>query len=252
MIEIKDLSFAYHSKTKRILDRLTCDLEEGLFVAILGQNGAGKSTLLKCLNKTLRPNGGAAFIDGKCVERTPRRELARKMATVSQRNETPRVMVFDSVLLGRTPHVVWNATTADKLFVEKILCELGVASLSTRYLDELSGGELQKATIARALTQEPKYLLLDEPTSSLDIKNQHEILKLIQDICRRKNISVVAVLHDLNLARRYCNRFLFLKESRLRSYGGLETFTPATIKDVYGIDVEIVQGRESSWIVPLL
>ncbi|MGN0931159.1 MAG: ABC transporter ATP-binding protein [Thermoguttaceae bacterium] len=251
MIEIKELSFTYHAKTKRILERLTCDLEEGCFVAILGRNGAGKSTLLKCLNKTLRPNGGAAFIDGKCVERTPRREMAKKMATVSQRNETPRVMVFDSVLLGRTPHVAWNVTTGDKQLVEKLLGELGIASLSTRYLDELSGGELQKASIARALAQEPKYLLLDEPTNSLDIKNQYEILKLIQEICRRKNISVVAVLHDLNLARRYCDRFLLLKDSTLYSYGGLETVTPAAIKDVYDIDVEIVQCRGCSWIVPL-
>ena len=251
MIEVRDLSFSYGSGTPEILSRISCELEQGHCIAILGNNGAGKSTLLKCLNRIHRPRNGSVLVDGADILRMPGKELAKRLACVPQRSECPHIMVFDAVLLGRKPYIRWDTTAADKAIVEELLERLHLSRYATRYLDELSGGELQKVVLARALAQQPKYLLLDEPTSNLDPKNQHEMMRTVQEICRTEDISVVVVIHDLNLAVRYCDRFLFMKEAGIYAYGGIEIVTAETIREVYGMEADVIEYRGKKLIIPL-
>ena len=192
MIEVKDLSFSYGSGAPWILSHISCDLEQGHCIAILGNNGAGKSTLLKCLNRIHRPQKGSVLVDGETVSRMSGKELAKCLACVPQRSECPHIMVFDAVLLGRKPYIQWDVTAQDKAIVAALLEKLHLSHYATRYLDELSGGELQKVVLARALAQQPDYLLLDEPTSNLDSLNEAVILKSLKEESRDKTVVLVS------------------------------------------------------------
>ncbi len=165
---------------------------------------------------------------------------------MAQHSEGGRLTVFDSVLLGRKPYIKINPTKEDLTVVEKAIKRMGLESFSLRYVDELSGGELQKVMLARALAQEPDVLLLDEPTSNLDIYNQCEVMRVIKEIAVSDNILVILVIHDINLAVRYCDRFIFVKEGQIYDFGGEEVINPFNIKNVYGIDViiETINGKK--------
>ena len=250
MLEVKDLSFAYSKNGRRILDGVSFHLEQGQFMAVLGNNGAGKSTLIKCIDRINPVSGGSVLIDGERVGAMQRRQLAQSVAYVPQNTQPAHTMVFDAVLLGRKPYIKWGVTAEDERIVAETLEMLNLKQLESRYLDELSGGELQKTMLARALVQQPKYLLLDEPTSSLDPNNQHEMLHVIRDIAQEKNIGVAIVIHDLNLAMRHCDRFLFIKDAKVFSFGGVETVTPETIETVYDLRVDIIEHKGIRVIVP--
>ena len=238
MIEIKNLSFAYGKQV--ILDKVSFTAQSGECVGIMGNNGAGKSTLVTCINRIRIPQSGEVIIDGKPVQQMSRNEMARTIAYVAQKNEMNHATVFDCVLLGRKPYIKWGVSQEDIDICESVIQRVGLADFQVRCLDELSGGELQKVMLARALVQQPKVLLLDEPTSNLDPRNQYEMMALVQQIAREQGITVLIVIHDLNLALRYCDRFYFLKDHCGYSYGGIETITDEIIQDVYGIKAEIV------------
>lgn len=248
MIEIKDLSFSYGRNL--ILDGITFSAAPGECVAILGNNGAGKSTLITCINRIRTPDCGSVLIDGLDTRSMSGIELARRVSYVAQKNEMNHITVFDSVLLGRKPYIKWAVSEEDVSLCEAMIERVGLADFQLRTLDELSGGELQKVMLARALVQQPKLLLLDEPTSNLDPRNQYEMLSLVKQIAAEQSISVFIVIHDLNLAARYCDRFLFLKNHRIFSYGGAETITSETIKNVYGMDAEIIQYGNFPVVIP--
>lgn len=250
MLEVKNLSFAYSKNGRRILDGVSFYLEQGQFMAILGNNGAGKSTLIKCIDRINPVTAGQVLVNGKSIEAMQRRQLAQSVAYVPQNTQPAHTMVFDAVLLGRKPYIKWGITAEDERIVAETLEMLNLKQLESRYLDELSGGELQKTMLARALVQQPKYLLLDEPTSSLDPNNQHEMLHVIRDIAQEKNIGVAIVIHDLNLAMRHCDRFLFIKDAKVFSFGGVETVTPETIETVYDLRVDIIEHKGIRVIVP--
>ena len=250
MLEVKNLSFAYSKNGRRILDGVSFHLEQGQFMAVLGNNGAGKSTLIKCIDRINPVTGGSVLIDGERVGAMQRRQLAQSVAYVPQNTQPAHTMVFDAVLLGRKPYIKWGVTAENERIVAETLEMLNLKQLESRYLDELSGGELQKTMLARALVQQPKYLLLDEPTSSLDPNNQHEMLHVIRDIAQEKNIGVAIVIHDLNLAMRHCDRFLFIKDAKVFSFGGVETVTPETIETVYDLRVDIIEHKGIRVIVP--
>ena len=250
MLEVKNLSFAYSKNGRRILDGVSFHLEQGQFMAVLGNNGAGKSTLIKCIDRINPVTGGQVLVNGKSIEAMQRRQLAQSVAYVPQNTQPAHTMVFDAVLLGRKPYIKWGITAEDERIVAETLEMLNLKQLESRYLDELSGGELQKTMLARALVQQPKYLLLDEPTSSLDPNNQHEMLHVIRDIAQEKNIGVAIVIHDLNLAMRHCDRFLFIKDAKVFSFGGVETVTPETIETVYDLRVDIIEHKGIRVIVP--
>ena len=250
MLEVKNLSFAYSKNGRTILDGVSFYLEQGQFMAILGNNGAGKSTLIKCIDRINHVTEGQVLVNGKSIEAMQRRQLAQSVAYVPQNTQPAHTMVFDAVLLGRKPYIKWGITAEDERIVAETLEMLNLKQLESRYLDELSGGELQKTMLARALVQQPKYLLLDEPTSSLDPNNQHEMLHVIRDIAQEKNIGVAIVIHDLNLAMRHCDRFLFIKDAKVFSFGGVETVTPETIETVYDLRVDIIEHKGIRVIIP--
>ena len=247
MIELKNLSFSY-GKTP-IRSGVTFSARAGECVGILGNNGAGKSTLITCVNRIRTPTEGEVLIDGKAVGRMGRGELARTIAYVAQKNEMSQITVFDCVLLGRKPYIRWAARQEDLDICEAMIRRVGLEALQLRNLDELSGGELQRVLLARALVQQPKVLLLDEPTSSLDPKNQYEMMELVRQIAREQGITVLIVLHDLNLALRYCDRFYFLKDGRGYRYGGAEIVDRETIETVYGITASVVDMEERKFVM---
>ena len=212
MIEVKNISFSYGRKP--ILTDVGFTAQAGECVGILGNNGVGKSTLITCINRIRIPTAGEVFIDGKSVKDMTRNELARSIAYVAQKNEMTQTTVFDCVLLGRKPYIKWGVSQEDLDLCTAMIQRVGLEKLQLRSLDELSGGELQKVMLARALVQKPKVLLLDEPTSNLDPRNQYEMMALVQEIAREQGITVLIVIHDLNLALRYCDRFYFLKDGK--------------------------------------
>lgn len=243
MIEISKLTYAY-GKNEVLKDISVC-VEPGECVGILGNNGAGKSTLITCINRIRQPKSGQVLIDGQNIQKLRRNAIARKVAYVAQKNEMTNATVFDCVLLGRTPYIKWAIGREDLELCEEMIEQLGISHLKLRNVDQLSGGEMQKVMLARALVQQPELLLLDEPTSNLDPRNQYEMMALVQKIAREKNIAVMIVIHDLNLALRYCDKFYFIKDHVGYSYGGIETVTAQTIQDVYGINatVTVFEGK---------
>jgi len=172
------------------------------------------------------------------------------MAYVSQHYESNRQTVFDAVLLGRKPYIKWEATASDLALVHGILAKTGLGEFALRYLDELSGGELQKVVIARALAQEPEVLLLDEPTSNLDLRNQLEVLKTIRNAAKEKNIAVIAVMHDLNLALRFSDKFLLLQNTKVFVAGGPEVMTAENITQAYGVSVSVERVQNQTVVIP--
>ena len=237
MIEVKNLSFAYGRR--EILRDVSFKAESGEIVGILGNNGAGKSTLVTCLNHILKPKSGKIILNGKDAETLSKRELAQYISYVAQKNEQTQTTVFDSVLLGRKPYIKWSIGQEDIAVCDEIIERVGLSEMKLRALDELSGGELQKVMLARALVQQPKVMLLDEPTSNLDPKNQYEMMKLVRQVADEKNITVLVVIHDLSLAMRFCDKFLLMKDGRVFDYGDAGVLTDGNIYPVYGMHAYI-------------
>lgn len=238
MLEVKSLNFAYRCG-RQILEDVSFSVPSGACLAVLGNNGAGKSTLLGCLARLLRPQRGRALVDGEDLLAMSAAQAARTVALVSQFAPASRLTVYDMVLLGRRPYLKWDFTAADRALTEEALERLGLEGLALRYADQLSGGEGQKVQLARALVQQPRLLLLDEPTSSLDLRSQYEVLGLVSQLCREKRLTAVVVLHDLNLALRFCGRFLLLHGGRVYTQGDPSVVTPRAIRDVYGMEAEV-------------
>jgi iron complex transport system ATP-binding protein len=227
-----------------VLKEVTFELPRGEILAVLGINGAGKSTLLKCINGILPPSGGSVLVDGADVLTLSGDAVARRVGYVPQRFSEHQVTVFDAVLLGRKPHIKWTATEKDMLVVERLLKSMGLEKHALRPISTLSGGEAQKVIIARALAQEPRVLLLDEPTSSLDLRNQLEVMDLVSAVVRSAGVSVIVAIHDLNLALRFADRFLLLKDGSIHTTGPQEALTAEVIEQVYGVYsiMRIVEG----------
>ena len=244
MIEIKNVSFSYGSKAA--VKDISFDVPFGECVAVLGNNGSGKSTLITCLNKVLTPKTGKVVIDEVDALQMSRLDIAQHISYVAQKNEMSQMTVFDSVLLGRKPYIKWVVSQEDIDICNGIIDKLGLSSFKLKYIDELSGGELQKVMLARALAQQPKLMLLDEPTSNLDPKNQYEMLALVRNLTIERQICSVIVLHDITLALRYCDRFLFIKDGEVYKYGDHSIVTPETIAAVYDVSstIETINGQK--------
>jgi iron complex transport system ATP-binding protein len=250
MVEVNNISFAYRRTSRNVLEDISFAIQKNQCIAILGNNGAGKSTLLKCIDRICPAKKGAVLVDSKNVFNMKKNVVAQNIAYVPQMNKSLNMTVFDLILLGRKPYIKWDATSEDRQIVFDIIQKMKLNDFALRNVSELSGGELQKVMLARALAQEPKLLLLDEPTSNLDPRNQHEVLQIIKKIANEHDTCLAIVIHDLNLAIRYCDRFIFLKDSRIFSYGGLEIITPENIEEVYRIHVHIIQYMGVPVIVP--
>ena len=247
--KVKGITFSYNSR--RILDEVSFEIEADDVVSILGPNGVGKTTLIKCIDKVLKPDAGSVFIEDLDLHRMSKKDIAKNIGYVAQKSETSRTTVFDSVLLGRKPHFDWNVTQKDIRLAGRVLHLLGLDELALKYVDEISGGEYQLVQIARVLVQQPKVILLDEPTSSLDLSNQHIIMHLIRNIVKKNHMAAIMIIHDLNLAIRHSDKFILMKKGQVYSIGGHEVITPENIKEVYNIDAYVERVRGIPVVIPI-
>ncbi len=241
-LTINKLSFNYTGI--QVLKDVEMEVGLGEILSIVGPNGSGKSTLLKCINRILKTKQNTVLIDGKDTSKLNLKELSKVMGYVPQSStSTFPFTVFDVVLMGRKPYIHWNLSERDNEIVAEMLDFLGIGELALRYFNELSGGEQQKVIVARALAQQPQILLLDEPTSSLDIKHQLEILCMLRSLTQGKERSVIVTMHDLNLASRFSDRMIMLKQGKIFASGTPESvLTEENIEKVYDINCEVTDS----------
>lgn len=231
-----------HYGAHEIIKNLTYEFPQGSFVGIVGPNGSGKSTLLNTLARTLQPQTGAVLLNEKDIFKIPSKEVAKSVGVVPQNTMINfDFTAFEVVLMGRNPYLSRFGWESDYDFevAEKAMEATRTSYLKEKSIGDLSGGERQRVVISRALAQEPEILLLDEPTSHLDINHQIEILQLLQEL-NKKNITIVIVIHDLNLAMQYCKELILLKAGKIYCAGLVEkVITEANIEAVFGIKVSI-------------
>lgn len=234
---------------RTVLHDISLTIQPGDFYGVIGPNGAGKSTLLKTLTGILTPIRGRVTLLGRDITRCSPREIARTVAVIPQHFST--LFPFTAreiVAMGRHPHVprFRRERSADIQAIELAMKETDTASLADRYVDELSGGERQRVIIARAMCQQPEALLLDEPTSHLDINHQIEIFELLAELNRKKSVAIFVISQDLNLCAQYCRELIVIKGGRLHRRGSpREILTRETVKEVFTADVSILRNPTS-------
>ena len=241
-LEVKGLNFAFSDKP--VLRDISLEVRNGEFMGLMGPNGSGKTTLLRCITSFLSGWDGSILVNEKPIETYTPRALAKVFAEVPQISSTDfPFTAHDIVMMGRIPHIgsmLEGETRKDLRIVRTAMERTNTIQFADRYFSELSGGERQRVIIARALAQEPKVLLLDEPTVYLDISGQFEMMDLIKGLNREQHITTITVLHDINMAARYCDRIALLNQGRVEAVGAPEeVLTPETIQSVYGLDVSV-------------
>ena len=249
MLSIKDLTFRYSKKSPIVLDNISLSVKDGEIGVLLGKNGSGKTTLFKTILGFEKPEAGKIDFNGKDLLKMNRRERAEQIAYVPQDIRFGDLTVFDTVLLGRLPYFGLRASKEDEKITLRTLKEMGLENLVMRNTAELSGGERQKVAIARALVQEPKLLIFDEPTDNLDIANEQLILKEILRVTKEKGIGVLTSLHDLNEALSIGDVFFFIKDGKIRYSGDSSVVTEQVIKDTFDAEVSIIEYKDKKVIV---
>ena len=250
-ITLKDICFSYPSHN--VLDGVTMEVGEGEILSIVGPNGSGKSTLLKCMARILKPKNGTVFLDGKQADKINSLDLAKMLGYVPQASaEVFQSTVLETVLMGRKPHLKWGVSNNDIDIIARVIQFTGIAELAERHLDQLSGGQKQKVFIARVLAQEPEIFLFDEPTSSLDIRHQLEVLETVRQLVKHSKRTVIMVLHDLNLASRFSDKIVMLKNGRIFASGDPEAIiTEENISSVFGVVASVVESTCGPYVIPL-
>ncbi|WP_312521396.1 ABC transporter ATP-binding protein [Anaerospora sp.] len=251
ILEIQELEVGYPAKT--VLSNINLTVSAGQFVSVIAPNGTGKSTLLKAIAGILKPHSGTIFLHGKALTDYSRRELAQQIAVVGSEVTMQEYTALQMVLMGRFPHIprFSGPSPADHEIVETAMQESGVWDKRFRSCSELSQGERQKIIIARALAQQPRLLLLDEPTAHLDISNQFSILHLIKKLALTKNMAVIAVMHDINLAMQFSTDLLFLKKGQVLAYGSCrEVATAENLHQLYDMDFILHRDAAATYVRP--
>jgi iron complex transport system ATP-binding protein len=243
LLAINGLGFGYRNKP--VLHDISFAVERGSVCGLLGPNASGKTTLLKCINGVLNPKEGEVRVSGEAMRGMTRREVARLMAVVPQQMSLAfSFTALQMVVMGRAARLsaLKLPSAHDREDARAAMKELGVEDLADRPFAELSGGERQLVLLARALFQDTPILLLDEPTSHLDFRNQYLIMDVVREMTRVKGLATIVTLHDPNLAARYCTHLVVLKEGRLHRQGPRENvFEQKTLEEVYGMEVVIRQ-----------
>jgi iron complex transport system ATP-binding protein len=247
-LQIEAVEFSYRSKP--ILNRISFAVQTGDFVALVGPNGSGKSTLLRVIDGILKAQTGSVFIDGKNTRGLDGASLARQVAYVPQSEGAGfPVNVFETILMGRKPHMAWAPGTVDLQKTAQVIEQLCLNEMALTNLDQLSGGQRQKVLIGRALAQDTPLLLLDEPTASLDLKHQLEVLELLKTQTQ-KGITVIVAIHDLNLAARYSNKIIMLHQGAIFAAGGVEVLNQPNIETVYEVQVKLIKDNGRLLVIP--
>jgi iron complex transport system ATP-binding protein len=250
-IEVRDLVVRYNGHNA--VDHVHLDVDSGEWLAVIGPNGAGKSTLLRAIAALVPVASGTVTVDGSNVATLKPRELARRVALVPQEPELPDTMpAVDYVLLGRTPHLGYWAMESrrDVDVAHESLDALGAADLAARPLGRLSGGERRRVVLARAIAQDARVLLLDEPTTALDIGHQQHVLDLVEGLRRDRGIAVVSAVHDLTLAAQYADRLALLDHGALVAEGDAETvLTTERLERFSGARVAVLRGPDGAIVV---
>lgn len=244
MIRIEHLSYSFGKQP--ILNDISLHVAQGSFTALLGPNGCGKTTLLRCIGGLLKPQSGTVILQGKELRDYNPRQLAQQLSFVRQQASTDfEFTAFDLVMMGRNPYQkhLENESQSDRQLVEQCMRQTNTWHLRDSFPREMSGGELQRVMIARALAQSTPIMLLDEPTSNLDIAHQFDIMEMLSNICQRQSKTILLVVHDLNLALRYCPQAVLLHNYGIIAHGAIENvLTSNNIRTAFGIESEEVGG----------
>jgi len=239
MLNVDNLTFRYSKFSRPVLNGASLELHPGEIGILLGKNGSGKTTLFKNILGINKPGSGRILFEGEDLLKMSRKERARRIAYVPQDIHFGALTVFDSIMLGRISYFGLKSGDEDYKAVEKILMDMHLEGYAFRMVDELSGGERQKIAIARAMAQEPKLMVFDEPTGNLDIANERLIIEEARKLAKEKNIAILSSLHDLNQAMTFGDKFFFLKNGVVKYAGGREIITPEVVKDTFDVDVRI-------------
>lgn len=250
MISAEGLSFRLSSSRLVLRDVSLC-VPNGLVTAVLGSNGTGKTTLIKCLCGILTLSGGRVVIDDLELPGANVRDVSRRVALVTQANRVPSLTVFEAVLMGRLPFSGSHPSVEDEERAAEVIARFGLTSVADKPCSFLSGGELQKAFLACACLQDVPNLVLDEPLNALDFRSRHEIMRMLVSFAHHYGRSVMVVLHDVDMALRYCDRFIVLKDGRIHSKDSLLEMDAATVSDIYGIRCEILNCKGYAAVVPV-
>jgi iron complex transport system ATP-binding protein len=256
ILEVSELICGYDGR--KIINAISFSIKEKDIVGIIGPNGAGKTTLFRAITRILKPYQGMIYYKGKDIQEIPYNDLAKNIAVLPQVLSVPfSFTVEEFVSMGRFPHIGRLTSLKDKDFaiIEESMALTDTLNLEDRFINELSGGERQMVHIAQALAQEPQLILLDEPTAHLDIAHQIKILDLIRKLNKEKGLSVIMVLHDLNLSSQYCHNLILINEGRIHKVGGpKEVLTFEIIEEVYKTIVVVkenpVSGKPYVFLVP--
>jgi iron complex transport system ATP-binding protein len=253
LLEIQDLTGGYGDIA--IAQNITLSIQRGEWLSLIGANGSGKSTLLKLISRILAPQQGVVLLDGKAIHSQPAAIVARKLAILPQQQTIPEgLTVKQLVSLGRSPHQPWwqwELSREDAQKVEIAMHQTGIEKFSDRPVEQLSGGERQRAFLALALAQNPQVLLLDEPTTYLDICYQLQLLELLKQL-NQQNLTIITVLHEINLAARYSARIALLHEGKLTCIGTpKQVLNPDNLAQTFGVEVTIIETPVGLQICPL-
>ncbi|MEL7035775.1 MAG: ABC transporter ATP-binding protein [Cyanobacteria bacterium J06592_8] len=253
-LETQNLSGGYN-KTP-IVEGINLALQSGEWLSLLGANGSGKSTLLRLMSRILPPQQGVVLLDGKAIHQQPIQAVARQLAILPQQQTIPPGLTVEQLVsLGRAPYQNWWEWELDIEGKEKVteaMAETGVIQFRNRLAEQLSGGEKQRVFLALALAQNPQVLLLDEPTTYLDIHYQLQLLDLLKSLNQKQNLTIVTVLHDINLAARYSDRLALLRQGQLLTVGGIEKIlTPENMAAVFEVNVVILDTPVGRQICPI-
>ncbi|QNB46683.1 ATP-binding cassette domain-containing protein [Thermanaerosceptrum fracticalcis] len=246
LLNVDGVKFAY--KKKEVLKKMSLEINEGDFMAVLGPNGSGKSTLLKLLSRNLKPDGGSVFYRKEKITSMDTKALARRLAILVQGAVAPPdILVKDMVSYGRYPHQKWwrGNTQEDLKIIAWAMARTKVQQFALRRMGELSGGERQRVFLAMALAQKPEIILLDEPTTYLDIAHQLELLELVRELNKEEGLTVVAVLHDVAQAARYAEKVVLMEQGKIMAMGSpREVINPENLRRLYGVEVEVCWDQQ--------
>lgn len=245
MLTIRNLRKTYEDAT--VVDDVSLELPHGKVISMIGPNGAGKSTVLGMISRLVAKSSGAVEFQGKDLEKWESRELAKHLATLTQANNVQmKLTVRELVAFGRFPHSGSNLSQKDWEIVDRSIRYMELESFAERFIDEMSGGQRQRAFIAMVLAQDTEYVLLDEPTNNLDIYHATQMMKLVRRLCDELGKTVILVLHEINLAAFYSDYICAFKSGKIAAWGTVnEVMTPEQLKLIYGVDFQIheIDGR---------